>query len=248
MPRPQRPWFRFYVEALHDPKLRDRPAAQRWVWLAILGAARRSPISGFLMASESRPLTTAGIADLAAVPEREVKRALEWMAADGMVELDEELGAWRVTNWAERQYESDDVTARTRRHRKGATLERSNGVPGNSDGTFPGTPPETETDIPTSSSDSRGHAPDPDDDVIAAACKRLAETEADHHADITNRTAWVRSRAATLRKDHAPEAARVLAQHPDLEAPLLARYLAGERAVIDPSRRWLPGTGWVEAL
>ena len=63
MPRPARPWFRFYVEALSDRKLRRLTPAQRWLWVAVLGAARQSPIPGHLMVSEREPMDAHDLAD-----------------------------------------------------------------------------------------------------------------------------------------------------------------------------------------
>lgn len=140
--------------------------------------------------------------------------------------------------------ERDEARTRMRTHRARSGEQPANVRPNFGVGSATPSRPVTNT----SSSDLRGDRATPDDDVLAAACRRLAETEADHHDDIGNRPAWVRSRAANLRREHEPEAQRVLAQHPDLDPPTLARYLAGEHAVLDPDRRWLPGTGWVEAV
>jgi hypothetical protein len=94
----------------------------------------------------------ADLADLASVPVRDVRKALDAMEAAGMIRRDDDSGAWCVSKWAARQFESDDTTERTRRHR---SRERDGNVPKS----FPGTPPDTETDTYTplaSSSDSRG--------------------------------------------------------------------------------------------
>ena len=165
MPRPRRPWFRFYVEALHDPKLRRMTPARRWAWVAVLAAARSSCRPGVLLVSERQPMDDHDIADLAAMPVREVRKALEAMEAAGMIHRGEG-GAWHVSRWADRQFESDDITERTRKHRSN-TEDRN--VPTLFPGTFPGTgnprasardalatESETETDTSvSSSSDSR---------------------------------------------------------------------------------------------
>lgn len=150
MPRPPRPWFRFYVEAVNDRKLRRRDPAQRWLWVCILAAARQSCISGFLMVSIREPMDDDDLADFAGVPVKLVRTTLPLFEQSGMIHRDDDLAAWQVTNWADRQYESDDVTARTRKHRRrnddGTSLERSNSVPGNVPQCDVGTPPETETE------------------------------------------------------------------------------------------------------
>lgn len=115
MPRRPLPWFRFYVEALHDPKLRRMTPARRWVWVAVLAAARKSCEPGVLLVSESEPMDAADLADLAGMPVRDVRLALDQMERSGMIHRNGE--AWHVTHWHDRQFESDDVTGRTRRHR-----------------------------------------------------------------------------------------------------------------------------------
>jgi hypothetical protein len=132
MARRPRPWFRVYVEVVRDPKIRRRTPTQRWLWVAILAAARQSPIPGFLAVSEREPMTNSDIADFAGVTIREVRTALPLFEKSGMLDWDDNLGCWEVTNFTSRQYESDDVTARTRKHR---AKERDGNVPTPPDGT-----------------------------------------------------------------------------------------------------------------
>lgn len=141
VPRASRPWFRFYVEALADRKLRRLTPAQRWVWVGVLAAARQSPYPGVLLVSEGLIMGEEDLADICAVSAREVTVALRSFEEAGMIERDF-AGAWVVTNWKERQFESDDTTARTSKHR---SKERRGNVPTS----FLGTPPETETDTET---------------------------------------------------------------------------------------------------
>lgn len=158
MPRTARPWFRFYVEALHDRKIRRLTPAQRWLWVAVLGCARKSPVPGVLLVAEGQPIEAEDLADVAALPKREVARALPLFEQAGMIGRDEPAGAWRVLNWDERQFETDNTTARTRKHR---SQERSNGVGRNVPTASVGTPPETETetDPPTPPTNSRSEPP-----------------------------------------------------------------------------------------
>lgn len=152
MARPARPWFRFYVEALHDPKLRDVAPAHRWVWVAVMGAARQSPEPGWLLKSATQPMSDRALADLAAVSLRDVRKALAEFEAAHMIERDPDRhgGAWHVINFGKRQYESDVSTERTRRHRSknsdGTFQPRSRERSKNSDATPMGTPPETEAE------------------------------------------------------------------------------------------------------
>jgi hypothetical protein len=142
MPRPSRPWFRFYVEAVHDRKLRRLKPEHRWLFVACLAAARQSPEPGVLLVGEDDPMGLDDLADVAAMPPRQVEQGMDVLTEVGVVEWDDALGGWFVPAWQDRQYESDDVTQRTRKHR----LERSNDVPTNVPTSFPGTPPDTETD------------------------------------------------------------------------------------------------------
>lgn len=137
--RPSRPWFRFYVEAVGDPKLRTVTPAQRWLWVGVLAAARHSPKSGTLLICDDMPMTEVSLAAFAGVSPGDVRKTMPVFERLGMIDIDDQ-GAWFVTNWADRQYESDDVTVRTRKYR---SREQDRNVPN----TFPGTPPETETDL-----------------------------------------------------------------------------------------------------
>ena len=51
-----RPWFRLYVEAFQDVKLRGLSPAHRWLWMAILGIARQSCVSGSLLVAYGLPV------------------------------------------------------------------------------------------------------------------------------------------------------------------------------------------------
>jgi hypothetical protein len=151
------PWFRFYVEAVADRKLRRQDPATRWLWVAVLAAARQSPEPGRLLVVEGVPMDEHDLADFAALSVAQVRKGLAALADVDTIERDAE-GAWVVLNWSARQFESDDVTARTRRH-------RSNRDPGNVPRNVPtsseGTPPETETETeppPTPSPSATGPA------------------------------------------------------------------------------------------
>lgn len=153
MPRPVRPWFRFYCEAVtSDRKLRRLRPAQRWLWVAILAAARQSPVAGVLLIAEGQPMDDRDLSDVAAMPAREIRATLPAFEEAGMLDHDPETGAWRVRNWNERQFETDDVTARTRRHKErrsealGTPTERSHIKGRNVPKLKVGTPPETETE------------------------------------------------------------------------------------------------------
>lgn len=116
-PKP-RPWFRFYVEAIHDRKLRRLKVEHRWLWVVILAAARQSCIPGWLLISEREPLAADDLADMAALPLRQVQQGLKAIEEAGMIEVDRDLRAWRVPAWDRRQYESDRSTDRTAQWRR----------------------------------------------------------------------------------------------------------------------------------
>jgi hypothetical protein len=137
MPRKPMPWFRFYVEAVHDRKLRRLKPETRWLFVVCLAAARQSPEPGWLLVGVDDPMDLADLADFAYMPRKSVASGLDLLVEVGVVARDPDRSAWFVPNWDKRQYESDNSTTRTRKHRakqdddEGTTLERSNGVPWN---------------------------------------------------------------------------------------------------------------------
>ena len=241
MPRPKRPWFRFYVEAIYDPKLRRLPPGQRWLWPTVMALARQSPVPGHLLISaadeEVEALTEADLVDAAAMTTKEVKAALAAFYRLGMMHTDDELDCMVVTKFNSRQFESDDVTERTRRHRaqksEPPSLERSNGVPGNAARTAGGTPPETEaeTDTDTHSHPQQlqaGDDPPADDDEqqragrtarARAACDLIGDQAFDVRLDAgkvqTSPAGYRRSCRASAHRDHLEAAQQLAHQHPD---------------------------------
>ena len=159
MAPPKRPWFRFYVEAVHDRKLRRLTPTERWLWVAILAAARQSPTAGRLLVSATAPMDAHDLADWAAVPVAQVRKALPKMIDLGMLHDDD--GCWVVSNFTERQFESDSSTGRVARHRT-TKQQRSNGL-STSDVTPPETETEAETDTPPSSTTPPGAVDNPDE-------------------------------------------------------------------------------------
>lgn len=107
MARPARPWFRLYVETVHDLKLRRQPPEVRWVWIAVLACARQSPEPGVLLVSNSVPMTVEDIADVAAVSADTVAFAVDKFIEADMLHVDGE-SRMAVINWTSRQFESDN--------------------------------------------------------------------------------------------------------------------------------------------
>lgn len=116
MSRPVRPWFRLYVETFGDTKMRSIPPEQRWLWAAILALGRESPLPGFLLVG-AKPVTENQLQDKAAVSRKHVRDGMAYFVDHGMLVMDESLGAYQIARWNDRQFESDDVTARTSKHR-----------------------------------------------------------------------------------------------------------------------------------
>lgn len=116
MSRPARPWFRFYVEAFKDFKVLRLEPSERWVWVAVLGAARESCEPGKLLIAPGEAMSVDELARYADVPHDQVWTALTKMKRYGMVDWDED-GLIVVQNWDARQYESDSSTSRTSRWR-----------------------------------------------------------------------------------------------------------------------------------
>lgn len=131
MPRKPQPWFRFYVEAMSDRKLRRLPPEYRWLYVACLAAARTSPIPGWLLVhdgDDGGEMDEQDMADWAGMRLSIVTAGMAALERLRLVGRDGETRAWYIPNWSARQFESDDVTVRTRKHR---SKERSNVVLGN---------------------------------------------------------------------------------------------------------------------
>lgn len=190
MPRPARPWFRFYVEAFGDRKMRRLSPANRWLWVAILGAARESPEPGILLVTEDLPMTHQELADYAGMPLREVNKALPQMAELGLIALKNDVIS--VPKFNSRQFESDNVTARTREHRE-RSKEQDGNVPKVVPRNVRGNTPETETETETEEKQARKRAHQLPDDFIPNDTNRKIAAErgidlraafeqfADHH-------------------------------------------------------------------
>lgn len=168
MPRPVRPWFRFYTEAFSDRKIRRLKPEHRWLFAACLGAARQSPEAGVLLVAEGLPMDARDLADWAGIDVRTVKAGMRALIDLGLI-VERSLGdhgeiAWSSPTFQDRQFESDDTTKRTRKYR--ATREYAN------EGTFQPSSrersgnvgrnvPETETETETEkNSCASGDAPE----------------------------------------------------------------------------------------
>ena len=122
-------WFRFYSEALHDPKVRRLPGGLFRDWVLVLCIANEGKPRGALPP----------VADIAYHFNRspaKVEALLADLQERGLI--DEADGNLVPHNWGQRQFLSDDVAARVRKHR--------NGVTRNVTDPLHVTPPDTETE------------------------------------------------------------------------------------------------------
>lgn len=192
MPRKRTLWFRFYVEAIHDRKLRRQNPAVRWLWVVVLAIARKSPIPGFLLLADEgtgpEPITVADLADEAALKSADVRKGLDAFVRLGMLCEDEAIGALRVVKWQERQFESDDTTKRTRKHRsQEQPNEQGGNVPTSAEGTSfsharatevvkgKSKSPVPETEAKKTRGDSAEPPPTPDEEFPEDACRLTRE-------------------------------------------------------------------------
>lgn len=114
MARKAMPWLRLYTELPSDRKIRRLSIEHRWLWICVLCEARRSPVEGWLLVSEREPLTVDDLADVSTLKPKVVQAGLNKFLDLGMLEKDEEIGAFRVEAWASRQRQSDISTERVR--------------------------------------------------------------------------------------------------------------------------------------
>lgn len=136
-------WFRFYDDAINDPKILKLSDKLHRVWIGILCAASKND-------GELPPLE-----DLALVvrmkPEK-LQAALESLKKSGLI--DEVEAVLKPHNWDKRQFKSDVSTERVKRFR-------------NVSKTVSETPPETEQIQNTETEEDSGGADAPPDKVIS---------------------------------------------------------------------------------
>lgn len=99
-------WFRFYDEALNDPKVQRLPGDMFKAWVNILCLASKG--DGYLPPIED-------IAFALRITDEEVGEILESLEQRHL--LDEFDGKLRPHNWEARQHKSDHSTERVRKHR-----------------------------------------------------------------------------------------------------------------------------------
>lgn len=129
MPPKPKPWFRFYVEAINDRKLRRLKPEHRWLFVACIAAARQSPEPGVLLVGPDDPMDMDDLVDFAHMNRRQVETGVDALKGAGVLAVCDHADAWFLPAWNKRQFESDDTTKRTAKHRA------KNGE-GSDDGTF----------------------------------------------------------------------------------------------------------------
>lgn len=113
------PWFRFYSEAVRDPKLRrtaretgESPAHVLGVWCILLAFANDSPERGKLLLADGIPVTEEDISDVAGC---NVSETLLKLSCNGLVTFDGTTMS--IPAWKKRQFGSDSSTPRVQKHR-----------------------------------------------------------------------------------------------------------------------------------
>jgi hypothetical protein len=124
-------WWRAYDEAANDPKLQLLPGELFKKWFNCMCIAS---------AHDGRLPKLPQLAFLLRIKERDAALVLASLMHAGLIDKDSE--GYSPHNWNVRQYKSDDVTSRVRKHRE----KQRQGVPRNGGETFHGTPPDTDTD------------------------------------------------------------------------------------------------------
>jgi len=105
------PWFRFYTEALDDPKVQRLPGDLFKSWVNILCIASESVERGTLPTLED-------IAFRLRLDEQKAEDAIRGLMRAKLIDEDED-GAWHIHGWAARQPKSDqDGTANERKRRQ----------------------------------------------------------------------------------------------------------------------------------
>lgn len=202
MSRPARPWFRFYVEACSDRKLRRLAPEHRWLFVACLAMARQSQEPGRLLVGDD-PADSLDVADVACMDD--VDAGMAELVKAGVLAVDDR--GWFVPRWADRQYESDTSAARTARYRSKDCDVTTPSLPPSQerhgDGHCDG--PDTETETDTEREPARKRATIPNEAFVVDEKLRAWARERAPGVDLEReREAWLLWARANGRKylDH----------------------------------------------
>jgi len=125
-------WFRYYSEALNDPKVQTMPDLAFKCWVNLLCLANEGKPRGRFR-REDVPYSLR-------MPEDRAHKMITYFIDRGLLEEDDDFLV--PHNWDGRQFVSDNVTERVKKHRSNV----SRNVPRNGDEALHGTPPETDTE------------------------------------------------------------------------------------------------------
>ena len=132
------PWFRYYAEALEDPKVQRLPDAMFKTWVNFLCLATRN--EGILPPLED-------IAFALRLSERDTQKRLDALISSGLIDKDGETLI--PHNWNGRQFKSDDSKERVKRYRDRYKKQDGNvteSATRNGDVTLQDTDSDTDTD------------------------------------------------------------------------------------------------------
>jgi hypothetical protein len=127
------PWFRMYSEALNDRKFKRicRTTGQSMTsvigfWTILLIMANDSPQRGTLLFSDDVIITDDDILAETGLQDATFHLLIQTFKNLGLISQDV-AGAYFISSWDKRQYQSDNVTERVRKHReKKKELEKQN--------------------------------------------------------------------------------------------------------------------------
>lgn len=104
-------WFRFYSEALDDPKVQRLTGDLFKVWVNLLCLANEQEERGTLPLADD-------IAFRLRLDDQKARDALNGLRRAGLLEYNTDTDKYRVHAWDKRQFASDDSTERVRRFRE----------------------------------------------------------------------------------------------------------------------------------
>lgn len=122
-------WFRFYHEALNDPKVQRLPGDLFKTWVNLLCLASQNTQRGFL------PDKVEDIAWVLRMNVGDVEQSILALLHAGLLDWVPERTCYQIHGWDGRQFASDNSTERVRKHRakraenSETLLERSSNAP-----------------------------------------------------------------------------------------------------------------------
>jgi hypothetical protein len=109
-------WFRFYSEAVNDPKVQRLPGDLFKLWVNLLCLANENSERGTL------PKDVEEIAWRLRMSGDDLRQQLHTLQGQKLLDWSEETGCFTCHNWNERQKPSDDVTSRVNKYRNSSNV------------------------------------------------------------------------------------------------------------------------------